>query len=66
MLKSGLYEQVINKEILEKINEDIDRIKITSNIDKEEASKILSKYIEDVIEKALKNIKETHCKMKLN
>lgn len=55
MLKDGIYEQVINKELDQLLNE-TEKIKQVSAIDKAEASKILSKYITEVIEKGLDNI----------
>ncbi len=55
MLKDGLYEQVINQE-LDRFLSETDKLKQVSAIDKAEASKILSKYITDIIEKGLDNI----------
>ncbi len=56
MLKSGLYEQVINKDIDGKLKNSIDIISKTEMIDRAEASKILSSYIAEVVEKGLLNV----------
>ena len=56
MLKNGLYEQVINKNIDEKLKNTTDIIFKTKSIDSAEASKILSSYITEVIEKGLLNV----------
>lgn len=55
MLKDGIYEQVINQELSSYL-ENTEKVKQVSAIDKAEASKILSKYITEVIEKGLDNI----------
>ena len=55
MLKDGIYEQVINKE-LNSYLEATEKVKQVSAIDKAEASKILSKYITEIVEKGLDNI----------
>jgi hypothetical protein len=55
MLKDGLYEQVIN----EALNEELastDRLSKTAPIDSAEASKILAKYIAEVVEKGFDNV----------
>lgn len=54
-MKEGLYEQVINKEILQQL-ENIEQenfIIDKDKIDKEEAKAILSQYISQVIRKSL-------------
>ena len=58
MLNQGLYEQVINKELLGKLDCDDRFLKSIVSIDKEEASKILAKYIFEVIEKGLDTVKD--------
>lgn len=58
MLKSGLYEQVINKGLGKELDEDTDKLKFTAPIDDAEASKTLAKYIAEVIEKGLENVKD--------
>ena len=57
MLESGLYEQVINKQI-EKALEETDLLKLIAPIDAAEASKVLSDYLADIIEKSLENARE--------
>jgi HKD family nuclease len=55
MMELGLYEQLINKVIFSKINE-LDRNKFFINesvIDKQEAARILSRYLSDRIQFAL-------------
>ena len=58
ILKEGLYQQVIKKEILQQL-ENIEQenfIIDKDKIDKEEAKSILSQYISQVIRKSLKYI----------
>jgi superfamily II DNA or RNA helicase len=57
MLKPGLYEQVINKLIADELA-CTDKRKETAPIDAAEASKILAKYICEIIEKGLENVKD--------
>lgn len=59
-MKQGLYEQVINQEILEQLNSlEQDKFIIDkTNIDKEEAKVILSQYISKVIRKSLNYIRD--------
>lgn len=59
-LKQGIYEQVINNEIITELeNIDINSILISKeNIDTEEAKVILSQYIEVVIRKSLNYIRD--------
>lgn len=64
MLKPGLYEQVINKELGQELDQVTDKIKVTAPIDPVEASKVLSKYIAEVIEKSLENVKDSGGKVK--
>lgn len=56
MLKSGLYEQVINKKIDTQLTNLQGQISQTINIDNAESSQILAQYITNVIEKGLSNI----------
>lgn len=58
MLKPGLYEQVINKELGREIDQATDQIKSVAPIDKAEASKVLAKYLTEIIEKGLENVKD--------
>ena len=60
LLKEGLYEQVINTEIKQYLNE-LENEKFIidkSNIDKEEAKVVLSQYISKVIRKSLNYIRD--------
>lgn len=52
MLKPGLYEQVINKDISGKLNSS-EQIIDKREIDKAEAPHILSGYLSEIIEKGL-------------
>ena len=56
MLKDGLYEQVINNKLDTELAECTDKLSTTASIDKAEASKVLSKYLTEVVEKGLDNI----------
>lgn len=59
-MKQGLYEQVINKEILKQLN-NLEKEKFIidkSKIDNEEAKVILSQYISQVIRKSLNYIRD--------
>ena len=58
MLKNGLYEQVINTKLDEALAESTDKLSQTASIDKAEASKVLSKYLTEIIEKGLDNISD--------
>ena len=58
MLKPGLYEQVINKEIDAELCTLEDKLSQTASIDKAEGSKILAKYIAEIIEKGLDNVSD--------
>lgn len=55
MLHVGLYEQIINKG-LETELASTDKRSTTAPIDRAEASKILAKYIAEVVEKGLDNV----------
>ena len=52
MLKPGLYEQVINKDLSDKIDDSAQLID-KRNIDKAEAPQVLAGYLSEVIEKGL-------------
>ncbi len=56
MLKSGLYEQVINKEIRTELDDISQARQLTSPIDKAEAAKVLTQYLSDVVQKGLNNV----------
>ena len=56
MLHPGLYEQVINEELNDELTEVPEDRKAVAPIDRAEASKVLSQYLADVIEKGLDNV----------
>jgi len=56
MLKSGLYEQVINRILGKELDTAEDKFISTAPIDKAEASRVLAKYIAEVVEKGLSNV----------
>lgn len=58
MLKPGLYEQVINKEIETELAENSADQKLSQKIDAAEASGILTGYISEVIKKSLDRISD--------
>ena len=58
MLKSGLYEQVINKKIDEELRSLEDKFSQTASIDKAESSKILTNYIAEIIQKGFDNVSD--------
>ena len=51
MLKQGLYEQVVNKEMKEELNGLSDAEKHIEKIDSAEASSILTQYLSEVVRK---------------
>ena len=55
MLHDGLYEQVISKKLEEELSK-TDKICQLENIDTAEASKVLSKYIAEVVQKGLDQV----------
>ena len=59
MLKSGLYEQVINRQISQELDQ-TDRPKKVVAIDAAEASKILAKYLSEVLERSLESLRDTN------
>lgn len=60
IMKQGIYEQVINNEIITELEVlDINNLLISKeDIDNEEAKVILSQYIEGVIRKSLNYIRD--------
>ena len=56
MLHHGIYEQVINKELTKELAEIPEACKATAPIDQAEASKVLSQYLADVVQKGLDNV----------
>ncbi len=57
MLHDGLYEQVINKGLDVELST-TDKLSQTTPLDTAEASKILAKYVADVVERGLENLKD--------
>ena len=55
MLHDGLYEQIINKGLETELYT-TDKLSTTVPIDSAEASKVLAKYIAEVVEKGLDNV----------
>ena len=55
MLKDGIYEQIINKSLDAELST-TDKLSTTAPIDSAEASKVLAKYIAEVVEKGLDNV----------
>ena len=56
MLPSGLYEQVINTALNRELSAVPDARKSVAPIDKAEASKVLSQYLAEVVQKGLDNV----------
>lgn len=56
MLKTGLYEKVISRDLGVQIDSQTDKLTKTATIDEAEASKILAKYIAQIVEKGLDNL----------
>ena len=57
MLRDGLYEQVINKEINNELAK-TSKLAQTAPIDAAEASKVLAKYMAEAIERGLNNVRD--------
>ncbi len=57
MLHDGLYEQVINK-VLDTELTNADKLSQTAPIDTAEASKVLAKYVAEVVERGLDNLRD--------
>ncbi|UWG96534.1 DUF3427 domain-containing protein [Dehalobacter sp. DCM] len=58
MLKSGLYEQLINKLLRQELSASIGKVIQALPIDPEEAPRIISKYLAEVLETVLSNVKD--------
>ncbi len=58
MLKPGLYEQVINRAIREKLIEVPEGCKVVEPVDEADASKIFAQYLTEIIQKALDNLND--------
>lgn len=58
VLKPGLYEQVISKQLGEALDAFPEELSRTAPIDEAEASRVLAKYMTEIIEQGLENIKD--------
>lgn len=58
MLNPGLYEQVINNKLGQELDAATDKLSQTAPIDDAEASRVLAKYVTEIIEKGLDNVKD--------
>lgn len=58
MLKTGLYEQVINKQFRKELDQAEGKLPAVVPIDEAEASRVLAKYMAEIIEKGLDNVKD--------
>ncbi|MEG0494127.1 MAG: NgoFVII family restriction endonuclease, partial [Clostridia bacterium] len=58
MLASGLYEQIINKQLNAELSTAVDKLCQTLPIDEAEAAHVLADYVANVIEKGLDSIKD--------
>lgn len=56
MLHPGLYEQIINQQLTDELQEIPAACKSVAPIDKAEASKVLAQYLTDVVQKGLDNL----------
>lgn len=56
MLKPGLYEQIINKQLGSELSEISEARKAVTPIDKAEASKILAQYLAEVVQMGMDNV----------
>ena len=56
MLHPGLYEQVISNALASELAEIPEAYKSVAPIDKAEASKVLTQYLADVVQKGLDNV----------
>ena len=58
MLHDGLYEQIINKALDTELAT-TDKLSQTASIDTAEASKVLAKYVAEVVERGLDNLRDS-------
>ena len=58
MLQPGLYEQVINNALNSELSEISEARKSTAPIDAAEASKVLTQYLTEVVQKGLENVQD--------
>lgn len=60
MLKSGLYEQVVDSNLERELNSIPEQRKNVSPVDAAETSKVLAQYLSNLIQKELENLSETN------
>lgn len=69
MLKTGLYEQIISEKLREEIKTLVNKETEVEKIDVAESSQILSKYLGEIVQKALSSVRENgegiHSQVKL-
>ncbi len=58
MLEPGLYEQIINKQIQAELQGSDENTRLIEKIDEAEASEVLTRYVSEVVHKALDRIAE--------
>ncbi len=58
MLHTGIYEQIISKLLKGQLNDQSDKLIKTAPIEEEEAPRIIAKYLAEVIETGLHNVKD--------
>jgi superfamily II DNA or RNA helicase len=58
MLKSGLYEQLISEQLREELNTLVNKETEIERIDEAESTLILSKYLGEIVQKALSSVRE--------
>lgn len=58
MLHQGIYEQIINKGLDKELAKNTDKLCQTAPIDAGESSKVLAKYVSEIIEKGLDNVRD--------
>lgn len=56
MLQPGLYEQVINQQMVSELQKIPEARKSVAPLDKAEASKVLAQYLSEVVQKGLDNL----------
>lgn len=66
MLKDGLYEQMVSYGLQEWLDRERDRIASTDLIDKEEAPRILARYVADIIEQELRQRQTGHLRSQID
>lgn len=59
MLEEGLYEQVISELLGKELDSNQDKIISTKGIEKEDAPRLLSKYLAEIVEDTLEKLKES-------